>query len=486
MKPRPEDVDKITDVTQQLSTLERLIADKLDDKLSETSAEIEQLRLLLADLENQPQVIVKEGVVFDFPRSSTVVVDPQCQNLRGFVGAQWIAQEYILDVNQIKEIYKVDISSNYRAYVNANNSPTVQTAQEKDRSRKMCCVWEIYNKEDGLVYVVAEGYGDFLKEPSEPDIKLERFWPFFTLSFNDIENDRNIYPPSDVALMRPMQREYNRARQALREHRIANRPKTAVPAGMLTEEDIEKLQTHPANAVIILQALQPGQSVQQVLQPISGPPIDPRLYDTEVVFTDVQRVSGSSEANLGGTSSATATESSISESSRMSSLASNIDDLDDMLSDLARAAGMVMLLELSEETVKSIAGPGAVWPSLTANEVAQELSLDIEAGSSGRPNQSLELSNFEKLAPFLLQIPGINPLWLAREAIRRFDDKIDLDDAIMDKMQSIVSMNSAKQPSTGNPQTDPNAQGAQGGNNAQSAPPQSPPQLTHPAPEMPQ
>lgn len=475
MEKRPEDVEKITDITQQLSTLERLIADSVDGKTTEVQAEAEQLRLLLAEIQAKPDVIVKEGLVFDFPQSNTIIPDPRCRNLRGFVGAQWVAQEFILDINDIKEIYKVDISDSYRPYINVNNSPTVQTAQEKDRDRKMCCVWEIYNKADGLKYVIAEGYKDFLVEPCEPEVKLERFWPFFTLSFNDVENDRKIFPPSDVALIRPMQREYNRARQALREHRIANRPKTAVPAGMLDESDVEKLQTHPANAVITLNALQPGQSVDSVLQVIKNPPIDPNLYDTEVIFADVQRVSGSQEANLGGTGNGTATESSIAESSRMSSLQSNVDDLDDMLTDLARSSGQVMLVEMSEETVKQIAGPGAVWPVMTANEVAQELFLEVEAGSSGRPNQAVELANFEKIAPTLLQIPGIDPMWLAKQAIVRLNDKLDVTDAITDSMQSIVAMNSAKQPATGDPQSDPNLQGQQGEQNALPAP-QGPPQ----------
>jgi hypothetical protein len=482
MEKRPEDVDKITDITQQLATLERLTADSTDGKTTSVQAEAEQLRLLLADLQARPDVIVKEGLAFDFPQANTIIPDPRCRNLRGFVGAQWVAQEFILDINDIKEIYKVDISGGYRPYINVNDSSTIQTAMEKDRERKMCCVWEIYNKADGLKYVVAEGYKDFLVEPTEPEVKLERFWPFFTLSFNDVENDRKIFPPSDVALIRPMQKEYNRARQALREHRIANRPKTAVPAGMLDESDVEKLQTHPANAVITLNALQPGQSVDSVLQVIKNPPIDPNLYDTEVIFSDVQRVSGSQEANLGGTGTGTATESSIAESSRMSSLQSNVDDLDDMLTDLARASGQVMLMEMSDQTVKQIAGPGSVWPVMTANEVAQELFLEVEAGSSGRPNQAVELANFEKIAPTLLQIPGIDPVWIAKQAIIRLNDKLDVTDAITDSMQSVVAMNSARQPSTGNPQTDPNLQGAQGAQNALPAPQGPPPSGAYPAP----
>jgi hypothetical protein len=102
--------------------------------------------------------------------------------------------------------------------------------------------------------------------------------------------------------------------------------------------------------------------------------------------------------------------------------------------------------------------------------VASELLLEIECGSSGRPNKAAEIANFERLAPTLIQIPGIDPTWLAKEAIRRMDDGLDITDAIKSALPSIVAMNSQKQMAGGGPGGDPNQQGAQGGNNAPGGP----------------
>ena len=55
--------------------------------------------------------------------------------------------------------------------------------------------------------------------------------------------------------------------------------------------------------------------------------------------------------------------------------------------------------------------------------MSKEIYLEIEAGSSGRPNQAQQLQNFERLAPILMQLPGVKPQFLAKEAIRRMDDK---------------------------------------------------------------
>jgi hypothetical protein len=469
MQKRPEDVDKITDVTQRIAMLKRISADQIDDKLTPDDPETEQLRIILEELRARPEQILKEGLLFDFPASTSIIVDPRCRNIRTFIGAQWIAQEFILSKEDMKEIYHIDIGKNYTAYRPDAPAENPLERQKEPGDKDMCVVWEIYSKTDGMLYKVCDGYPDFIEEPSAPDVQLERFWPFFALTFNDIENERKIFPPSDVELLAPMQKEYNRSRQALREHRIANRPLYAVPNGMIDEEDVQKLQTRPNNAVVVLNAMQPGQSVNEVIQVVKPAPIDPALYETNGIFDDVLKTVGGQEANMGGTNSATATQSSIAESSRSAAISSNIDDLDDMLTEMARACGQIMLANLNEETVKRIVGPGAVWPVMSAQEIADELMLEIEAGSSGRPNKAAEVANFQQLAPIMMQIPGLDPTWLLKQAILRMDDSLDTTDALVGGLQSIIAMNSQKQmmAPSGNPAEDPNAQGSQGAQNTQ-------------------
>lgn len=468
MIKRPEDVEKVTDISQQIVVIERILADVADGECEPERAELEQLRVTLAAVQAAPEIIVSEGLVYDFPRSTSIIVDKNCTQLSGFVGAQWVAQEFVLTKDDVKEIYRVDLKCGSEA---GHYLPYTETGKaDGDTKEGRVCVWEVYHKTDGLLYVVADGYKDFLAEPAAPPVRLSRFWPLFVLCFNESENEGNIFPMSDVELLEPMQREYNRARQGLREHRHANRPMTLAGKGQLDEDDKAKLASHEANAVIELNALVQGQKVSDVLQAFQGPTIDPALYDTTHLFEDVQRVGGSSEANLGGTTGASATEASIAEASRTSALSSNIDDVDDMLNELTRASGQVLLEELSQQTAMLIAGPGAVWPELSGADIAHEIALEIEAGSSGRPNKAAELQNWERIVPLLIQIPGVSPEWLAKQTIMRLDDRLDIADALSDGLQSIVAMNSQKQLATGDPATDPNAQGAQGANNAPAGP----------------
>jgi hypothetical protein len=454
MQKRPDVIAKLSDINERLGTLERLAADIADDESDPDSAEAEQLRLMVQDLQSEVEFIAHEGLTYDYPSSFSIIPDTKCIHLRGFLGSDWVAEEYILSPNEVKEIYGRDVGKNYISYsrpdggmnagVRANG---LMQLGPNDREKGLgddkqcCCIWEIYNRKDGLVYVVCDGYPDFMREPGAPDTPLERFWPWFTLTFNETDHEDDIFPPSDVRLMKDMQLDYNTARQGMREHRRAARPKTVVSAGALDAEDVEKLESHPSNAILELNGLQPGQKVGDLLQAFTGPEINPALYDVSPYFEDTLRVVGFQEANMGPTNSDTATQSQIAEASRTTTNDSNVDDLDDLLTHLARYGGQLLFSNVSEATVKRIVGPGAVWPDLTRQQISEEVWLEIEAGSSGNPNQAQQIANAQKIYPLVMQIPGIDPEFLARDLLHRLDDKLDLTQAFKSPLPSIVAMN---------------------------------------------
>ena len=457
MDRQPEVSQKIADTQARLDYLRRIAQQAADGEITEDDAEIEALMLSIESLMQEPMITIREGLVFDFPESNSIIVDPMCRQLRGFVGASWICHEMYLTPDEVMEIYNVDVRDNYRSYDMKGFSQADKTNpysgadSEEDTDEGLVQIYEIYDKKAGLQYCVADGYDDFLREPMSPDVKVESFFPIYALAFNEVEHKDILYPPSDIHLLLPMQHEYNRARQGLREHRRANRPKYAAPAGVLEGEDKEKLATHPANAVIELQALAAGQRVNDVIQPVGQIGIDPNLYEVRTIFDDIQLVVGAQEAQFGGISRATATETSIAESARMSSLGANVDDLDSFMSEVARASGQVMLAEMSVEEVKKIAGKGAVWADLVRQDMMEEVYLEIEAGSTGKPNRAAELANIERIMPFLLQIPGIDPKWLAKELLKRLDDNLDLTTAFAEGIPSMVAMNMLRGEGTGDP-----------------------------------
>lgn len=479
--PRPGMTEKLADAKARLDHLRVIAQDVQEGEVESTDAEMAELEMSMASLQQEPEILIREGLIFDYPSSTKVIPDKLCKKLVGFIGARHLTIEYDFTVDEVREMFDVDVGKNYIGYTADGKASSgaaqadlfeedeEETRSSEDKGCGMVRVWKHFDKPSGLVYYVADGFSKMLREPAPPDVFVEDFWPVYALTFNDVESEKELFPPSDVALLLDMQREHNRARQGKREHRDAARPRWAYPNGQLEEEDIERIgKVKPFDAIGL--NIDPQTKLSDILQafPVSG--VDPNLYDTNEVFADAQIVAGAQEAQLGGLSKATATESAIAANSSATSDSSGVDDLDAFLTNIARSAGQILMREMSEEQVKAAVGPGAVWPHHSLAEIAEEVYLEVEAGSTGKPNQAVEINNWKHIAPTLLQIPGLNPVWFLKETLRRLDDRMDVTDAIVAGLPAIVAQNRNAQVGPADPNAAPDQQGEQGANNGPAPP----------------
>lgn len=500
MGPASETLAKLNDARTRLAHLERLQQDAAEGDVGELDAEMAELRLSLDSLAQEPEIVLREGLVYDWPASTKVIPDRTCKSLVGFLGASHIAIERTYTVDEVKEIFGVDVTGAFTPYTpdkkrgdgvsddildDEGQGELPLDPQPKISREQLVCVWKYYDRPSGLVYWVADGHDKPLRPPAPPSVFVPDFWPVYALTFNDVESEDELFPPSDVTLLLDQQREINRSRQGQREHREAARPRWVYGRGAVDEADIPMLKkARPFDAVGL--NIAPGQKVSDIFDAIKVPGVDPNLYETNQFFTDMQLTVGTSPARLGGLAKATATESAIAESSASEDDQSGIDDLDAFLTSLARASSQVLMREMSPDQVLSIVGPGAVWPgmmddtgmapafpALSDLDIINEVWLEIQGGSSGKPNQAVEIRNWKELLPFLLQMGSIPPTWLARETLRRLDDRLDLNEAVVAGIPAIVAMNrmagsagAQPQPGTGDPATDPAQQGDKGGDKA--------------------
>lgn len=478
MEEDPDVSGQIADMTRQLNEIESMTADAADGKLEPDAARAAQLKLSIADLQEEQYIILREGPTFDWPLAWDVIPHRACRDLLGFIGADYVTHEFSLNPETIQRIYKVDV----RGAANAVALPDAKkTGAPDDSSRQsggtgetqqksLYRVWEVHDKLHNQEFTIVEGYPDFVREPKKPDVCVEGFWRIFPLTFNDAESPDCIFPLSDVYQLRHPQDEFNRARQGLREHRNANRPKYFMRTGTLQDEEKAHLISHEANAIIELNAIDPSMTPDKIIQPHKPVAIDPAQYETNSILQDVLVGVGSQEANLGPTSGDSATEVSVAEQGRQTRTSSNVDDLDTHLSDVARAFGQVILEHLQEETVLEICGPGAVWPEMAKEDIQKEMAFTIRAGSSGRPNQAAELANMERGMQYLVQLPGIPPAVLGRKYAELLN--FDPDEFVIEGLPSITAINAmmSKMAQGGAGPNDPNAQGPQGGQNAEKGP----------------
>lgn len=464
----PKVVESLADFTNQLRHVETLMEKAQDSAAADFEARREELAQAIKSMQEREYVLLREGLIFDFPESTNVIPDKMCRALTGFLGARHITVEYLYTCDEVKEIFGVKLHDSDYTRLDADgteHAPGEMTGPTDGMVR----VWEHYDRAAGTVYYLADGYKQYLRAPQAPDIYVEDFWPVYPLTFNEVEHHKQLFPPSDVKLIEHQQHEYNRAKQGIREHRQFARPRAFGKTGLVDDEDKTRIARAEPFTYTELNMAEDG-DVRQLLQFAEVPGVDPNLYETGTTMQDVQLVLGAQEASFGGVSKATATEAALADGSQMASESSAVDELDSFLTRVAKASGQVLLREMAEESVKEIVGPGAVWPTMTLDQVVRDLFLEIEAGSSGRPNQAAEIKNWREMLPFLIQMPRINPEWLARESLRRLDDRMDLTDALAEGIPSIVQMNAAQQPGPEDPANAPAAQGDEGGGQTPNGP----------------
>lgn len=457
----PEPGALAEDSVAKIRTIQRLMEDLAKDDDVAREAKEAELASLQRDVAANPDRPVREQVIYDFPRSTEIILDPKTRHLRTLSGCGWLAHEFDYTAERIRDIWGVDVEADMSIIdLDARSMLT-----EGDCGEREYRVYEVQDKYRQQVFVIAEGVKRFIVRPAEPATWMEGFFNLFPLVFNEIEHDEDIIPPSDVWNARHMQAEYNRSRNGLREHRTAARPYWLAARGRLERDDKNRLENHAAHAIVEVSLPDPRANLASVVVPGPTAPIDPNLYETEGVFADVQRTIGTQEANFGGVSGATATESSIAETSRQSGQSSDSDDLDEWLTLILRRSGQLALQEVSAERVKEIVGPGAVWPDLPLSRkvLADEINVVIKAGSSGRPNQAMKLANMERAWPALSMLPGVNPAPLGDA----YADLLDIDPKQLrvDGALSIAAQNAMARaaPPTSAP---PEAQGAAGADNA--------------------
>lgn len=463
----PTDNRALSDTMEQLAKLERLSADLADGEIDPHEEEAETLKLMANELSNREHVIIREGLAFDYPDSANIIPSRDMTYLPGFIGCGYVTEQFILPTETVQEIYGIDVRGQYTEYHKDDVSELKQmNARDRNESHGMARVFEIWHKEDNLIYTICEGYNDFLREPHAPETYTDRFWPWFAYLPNWTDDTDDPFPPSDVELIQCQQQEINRAGEGLRQHRKAARP-GHVTGGNVPEEDAKALSNREAHDVTPLKGMPEDGDVRKYLQPVPTSPIDMNLYHTGHAFQDIQRASGTQEANLGGTSGDTATESSIAESSRQTSRTSDVDELDEMMSEMARAGGQILLQEMSEEQVKQICGPGSVWPQGDRQTISREIYLEVIAGSSGRPNQAQQVQVAERVFPLLFQIPGIKVEKMGKHLLNILDDSINYEDWVDTDALSVLATNGGAQAAAnggmGGEQNAPSVPGVQPG-----------------------
>ncbi|NII54391.1 hypothetical protein [Luteibacter sp. SG786] len=426
---------------------------------------------LKADIERQIQglqakveVVVARGMAIDFVQAEDIQVAPSCGVLTSYRDAPWIAHRTFMGKEAAKAAFpyiaekiksatcygQVKPSDPTNSDASSGNNPNV-SATEADSYRKGgeatakmseandVCVWEVWDKDSNTVLTLVEGVPCYARPPYTPDPGTSRFYPFFQYVIGEVDGER--HPESLICRSAPLLDEYDRVRSGYAEHRRRIRPKTAFDATNLAPDEVAKIEGAGTQEMVGLKPQRPGTPMSDLLYPVAYAQIDPALYDTGVIRAELEMIWGIQEALSSSIRTAkTATEAEIQQTGTNARTGYMRDGLDMQFGELAEYTAEVAIQKLSREDAIALAGPWAFWPEgMTIDDLASLVTVDIKAGSSGKPDTTRQRQAWATAMPLLQnaivqvgQLRGSSPTDIAdcieelvSETLARTGDRID-------------------------------------------------------------
>ncbi len=427
---------RINDAQENIRRIEYLI-EACEDEAERRHNEALKAELIqqVAALEEQVEVSAAEGVVIDRLLTEDVLVDPSIKDFDCYADAEWIAHRIWYRPDRYEEAFGKAAGSKAKLY-SADGAENAGAKRSDDDA--YLAVWEIWHKGSNTVYTLCEGEEDWARAPYRPQKLGEQWYPLFPLGLHLV--DGQFLPMSTVEMLKGLQDEYEQTRADYAELRAKNKPHY-VTSSETPERDIQRKVVAGIGEVVIVDAN--GRPIREVFDVAQQLPIDPAQYDTSQIRADMEWMSGLGDAARGSVMRAkTATEAEIMQAGLASRTTEMQDAIEDWIRDIAQYVAEILLQELTPPQVQRMAGEGAVWPQMRKDEIFDLVQIEIRAGTTGKPNKIQEQKNWLEFMPQLRElIAQVSELRkagdaetadalvrVARETIRRFDERFDVEE----------------------------------------------------------
>lgn len=344
--------------------------------------------------------IMPEDFRFDWGVTDTVELRRQAEWMghRVYMARDKFGSKYDIPIEDWKGITIYDdtgVKLDNRSWA---KDPAIRTNIEEASIDGKCAVWEIWNRDTGLVYTFIEGI-PYPVTSEVPSVTWSQWFPFFFLWFNRV--DGRAIPMSDTLLVRSLQDEVNRLRTQDLELRNAAMPRAVIRRGSMTPDEKEAYEnSYPGQ---VLEMGFPDDIRKTFAQPTTMP-YNPQLCDIGPAITAMEQMSGISRNAMGTPSGDVATTAAIAQQSMQTQMDLRRSRVEEFLSEIGQAMAEMANQIMPESNVKAIVGNGAVWPVLGRTDLFQRLKLRIKAGSTGKPDTKVRKEFFQILGPLCQQL----------------------------------------------------------------------------------
>ena len=384
----------------------------------EIDAETQRLVELEASVTNRLEVAVRKGLAVDYVKAEDMQVSLDVPTINDYLNASWVANAIYRPVDQLTSLFerlkdsdvkkvkcyyqrkqkdlqplsdRVRLTGLADAGVDANEAEQYSAgdtslAGEKDVA--FAKIVELWNRQTGHVHTMIDGLDKWAKEPYQPDYPTTRFYPYFLTAFYPVDGAR--HPQSLAWRLAKLQDEYSATRSSLRLTRQRAIPGTLFNSTGMDATEAKKIENSTHQELIGIKPTNPDQSLRDLFaeKPIAVG--DMRLFDTQAILSDMERISGVQEAlSQSSVTPKTATEAEYQQQGFASRTTADRDVLETTLTELAHYTAEVALSALDMKDAQRIAGAKAFWPQgMAIDDLLTLVEIKIEAGTTGKPKSA--------------------------------------------------------------------------------------------------
>ena len=484
-----KELNDLEDNVQRLRAIQEKLADD-DLEKEERELELQKLAAQKKALQAKVEVVHRRGMAVDFVQADDMQVSLDVADLSDHLDANWNANIIYVALAdapaQFERLSKEDFASADKFYKRKTEKkeddgmPDMGFDAKKDTSRYVKAgddkdgvafvrVIELWDKRDNSIKTMISGVKKWAVEPYSPPYAATRFYPYFNLSLFEVDGER--HPQSLTGRLLKLQDEYSSRRSNARLAAERSIPGTIFNKQGLSAADAKRIEGAVAQEMIGIEPVG-GDDLRKLFAEKPVAKIDPMIFSTGAVMSDMERVAGIQEAlSQSVATPKTATEAKIQQTGFTSRTGADRDTLEDVMQDLAWYTAEQALQAYPAEYVRRIAGDAAYWPEGIAIEDLLTLAeVEIKAGSTGKPDDESLRQSWSVLLPLVqqamqaiqeAQMTGNLPLAnairnLIKETMRRLDERIDFEQFIpQGELQALTPPVPPGAPTTGGAPVDP-------------------------------
>lgn len=439
--PQPQTERALNDARETYGHLQaqlKLMEDPQGQDPESIEAEVAEKEKLIQSLEDKLELAVNNLLAIDYIPAERMQVSTDVASIDDYLDASWIGNEEYIDseealarfprltaelLKSAKKYYQqepkemtvrdVDTASPQRE-ITAEMSQSYQTNPSSPEQPAFIRVVESWNRLDKFIRTGIEGVDAWAAEPYVPPYPTSRYYPYFYLSFFEVDGKR--HGQSLSWRLYKLQDEYSAARSNFRLTRERSIGGVLFDSTNFDEAEAKKIQESKHQEYTAIRPTDPTKPLANSFteKPVSK--VDMRVFDVTLILNDMERVSGVQEALSsainGPGNPRTATEANIQQAGTNARTSTDRDFLEDMLTDLAQYTAEQALQCITTTEAQRMAGKKAFWPGPSTRGADDGMSIDdlftmvevqIEAGTTGKPRAQGDQQAWATILPLIKQ-----------------------------------------------------------------------------------